>query len=161
MAGLVTPYELLRAGHDPLILESRHRVGGRVHTLRAPFTHGLYGEAGAMRIPRSHDLSLAYVANLGLTVYPVTQNDPRALCDVNGTRCRTADARARPDLFAFDVADHERGKTAGQLCRESIQPLVARVLESDEHERASIVSEYDSYSLREFLQAQNWSQGAM
>ena len=33
VAGLVAGYELLRAGHDPLILEARNRVGGRICTL--------------------------------------------------------------------------------------------------------------------------------
>ena len=51
VAGLVAGYELLRAGHDPLIMEARNRVGGRICTLREPFSNGLYGEAGAMRIP--------------------------------------------------------------------------------------------------------------
>jgi monoamine oxidase len=41
MAGLVAAYELLKAGHEPIILEAQQRVGGRVQTLREPFTHGL------------------------------------------------------------------------------------------------------------------------
>ena len=60
MAGLVAAHELLRAGHDPVLLEGQARVGGRVYTLREPFSDGLYAEAGAMRIPRSHLLTLAY-----------------------------------------------------------------------------------------------------
>ena len=54
LAGLSAAYELLQAGHEPLILEAQHRVGGRIYTMREPFSRGLYGEAGAMRIPRSH-----------------------------------------------------------------------------------------------------------
>lgn len=50
MAGLTAASELLRSGHDPVILEAKQRVGGRVYTMRDPFTHGLYAEAGAMRI---------------------------------------------------------------------------------------------------------------
>ena len=49
LAGLSAAYELLQAGHEPLILEAQHRVGGRIHTLREPFARGLYGESGAMR----------------------------------------------------------------------------------------------------------------
>jgi len=58
MAGLVAASELLRAGHDPIILEAQQRVGGRVQTLREPFTSGLYAEAGAMRVPQSHALTM-------------------------------------------------------------------------------------------------------
>jgi monoamine oxidase len=46
MAGLVAAWELARAGHEPVVLEARARVGGRVHTLREPFTDGLYADVG-------------------------------------------------------------------------------------------------------------------
>src|SRR5205085_7394946 len=51
MAGLVAAYELSKLGHDVTILEARTRPGGRVHTLREPFSDGLYAEAGAARPP--------------------------------------------------------------------------------------------------------------
>lgn len=38
MAGLVAADALLRAGHDPVVLEAQQRVGGRVYTLREPFS---------------------------------------------------------------------------------------------------------------------------
>ncbi|MFD2354188.1 FAD-dependent oxidoreductase [Nonomuraea ferruginea] len=34
MAGLVAAYELMRQGHEPVVLEAQQRVGGRVLTLR-------------------------------------------------------------------------------------------------------------------------------
>ena len=40
LAGLAAGYELKRAGHNPVILEAQQRVGGRVYTLRDPFTEG-------------------------------------------------------------------------------------------------------------------------
>ena len=54
MAGLSAAYDLHRAGWKVTVLEARDRVGGRVYTLRDPFTEGLYAEVGAMRIPRAH-----------------------------------------------------------------------------------------------------------
>ena len=51
LAGLCAALELERRGHTCTILEAESRhVGGRVRTLR--FDDGLYGEAGAMRIPK-------------------------------------------------------------------------------------------------------------
>ena len=59
LAGLVAAFELKRQGHRVTVLEAQNRVGGRIYTLRAPFAPGLYAEAGGMRIPRAHDLTLA------------------------------------------------------------------------------------------------------
>ena len=70
MAGLVAAYELSKLGHDVTILEARMRPGGRVHTLREPFADGLYAEAGAARIPDTHDLTLKYVKEFGLPLEP-------------------------------------------------------------------------------------------
>ena len=78
MAGLVAAYELLKAGHDPIILEGRQRVGGRVYTVRDPFSDGLHGEAGAMRLPLGHKLTLAYVDRFKLETYPFTMGNPKA-----------------------------------------------------------------------------------
>jgi monoamine oxidase len=58
MAGLVAGHELSKLGHDVTILEARTRPGGRVHTLREPFSDGLYAEEGAARIPDEHELTL-------------------------------------------------------------------------------------------------------
>ncbi len=70
MAGLVAGYELSKLGHDVTILEARTRPGGRVHTLREPFSDGLYAEAGAARIPDNHELTLKYVKEFGLPLEP-------------------------------------------------------------------------------------------
>jgi monoamine oxidase len=75
LAGLSAAYELLKAepGIEVIILEARDRVGGRVHTVRThndagvtPFANGQYAEAGAQRIPETHDRTLGYVSELGL-----------------------------------------------------------------------------------------------
>ena len=70
MAGLVAAYELTQLGHDVTVLEARARPGGRVHTLREPFSDGLYAEEGAARIPDNHDLTLKYVKTFELPLEP-------------------------------------------------------------------------------------------
>src|SRR5437867_5925348 len=71
LAGLVAGYELSQAGHDVTILEARLRPGGRVHTLREPFSDGLYAEAGAARIPDNHELTLKYVKLFDVPLEPM------------------------------------------------------------------------------------------
>src|SRR5437879_11311460 len=58
LAGLVAAYELTQAGHDVTVLEARGRPGGRVHTIREPFSDGLHAAARAVFIPNNHPLTL-------------------------------------------------------------------------------------------------------
>lgn len=75
IAGLVAGRLLARAGHHVTILEANgNRIGGRIKTFRAsdperpaPFDDPKqYAEAGAMRLPDVHPLSLALIDALGL-----------------------------------------------------------------------------------------------
>src|ERR1041384_7279007 len=86
LAGLSAGYELLKAGHEPLILEAQQRVGGRIYTMREPFARGLYGEAGAMRIPRSHALTMAYIDKFGLPTSDFFMGNPQAHVYVGGAK---------------------------------------------------------------------------
>src|SRR3989442_8343531 len=70
MAGLSAGYELSQAGHDVTILEARMRPGGRVQTLREPFSDGLYAEAGAWRISAHHELTLKNVRRFYWSLQP-------------------------------------------------------------------------------------------
>ena len=69
LAGLSAAYELTKAGHDVKVLEAQQRPGGRVLTLRS-FEEGLYGDAGAARIPDNHDWTLRYVKEFKLPLLP-------------------------------------------------------------------------------------------
>lgn len=161
MAGLVAGYELQRAGHDPILIEGQQRVGGRILTLREPFSPGLYGEAGAMRLPRSHDLTMAYVDRFQLKTMPFTMGNQNAFVLMEGKKMRVSEFRQDPNVLGFEVKDNERGKTASQLWEEALEPLTSRLDAEGEAAWDKIIAEYDQYSLEEFLQARGWSEGAM
>src|SRR5712691_10254292 len=127
MAGLVIAYELQRAGHVVTILEGRQRVGGRVYTLREPFTPGLYGEAGAMRLPKAHTLTMAYVEKFKLPLTPFTMSNPQAYTHVNGRRYRNSEVGAHIDELGFERAPHERGKTPSQMFDEAIRHITQKL----------------------------------
>ena len=126
IAGLVAAHDLARAGHDPFILEAQQRVGGRILTLRDCFTPGLHGEAGAMRIPRAHALTLAYVEQFGLRLLPFTLQNPEAYCHLFGRRHRWREIDADPALLAGEMTDEDRAVTCGKRWEAAIRPLADR-----------------------------------
>ncbi len=85
IGGLVTAYELEKAGFSVTVLEARERVGGRNWTLRSgdqvnytdgtrqtvAFDAGHYFNAGAGRIPSHHQFLLGYCRELGVAIEPV------------------------------------------------------------------------------------------
>jgi monoamine oxidase len=66
LAGLAAAWNLLERGYDVVCLEAKSQPGGRVRTVREPFQRGGYAEAGAVRIPSQHELTLKYVRLMGL-----------------------------------------------------------------------------------------------
>ncbi len=122
LAGLVAGLELKREGHEVVILEAQNRVGGRIYTLRG-FAPGLYAEAGGMRIPRAHDLTLKYCELFNLPMRPFVMGNPQGLVYIGGERMTAAEANADPSRLPFDVADSERGRTADDLWESAIGEL--------------------------------------
>ncbi|MDX1378326.1 MAG: flavin monoamine oxidase family protein [Anaerolineales bacterium] len=159
LAGLSAGYELKRAGHTPVILEAQQRVGGRVYTLRDPFTEGLYAEVGAMRVPRAHTLTMEYISKFGLKTNDFTMDNPNAYYYIGGRKMRALEANENPSLMGFDVNKNEEGKTSGQLYMEAIQPLIDMLEKDGDSAWDEIVAKYDQYSTREFLELHNWSEG--
>lgn len=160
MAGLVAAYELARAGHEPVVLEAQNRVGGRIYTLRT-FAPGLYAEAGAMRIPRVHDLTLAYVDHFGLQTRPFAMGNPKGLVHIGGRRMTAEEAGLVPDELGFEVAEHERGRSHSSLWEDATQELRAWIEADEAAGWERIRREYDGYTIREFLEVRGFSEGAI
>jgi len=160
MAGLVAASELLRAGHDPVVLEAQQRVGGRVLTLREPFAPGLWAEAGAMRIPRSHLLTMRLIERFGLATAPFTMDNPDAYCFFCGNRARHSELAGDPSKLGFEVRDDER-RAPAELWGAELAPFAAMLRDRGDDAWSQIASEYDQYCVREFLELRNWSEGAI
>jgi monoamine oxidase len=109
MAGLVAGYELSKLGHNVTILEARTRPGGRVHTLREPFSDGLYAEAGAARIPDNHDLTLKYIKEFALPLEPFYPSKLNALRFDRGQR-----EEVPIDGFTDAMTQHYGGELGGR-----------------------------------------------
>ena len=86
ISGLVAGYDLTVAGYDVTILEARDRIGGRVLTIRSPFSNEHYVEGGAARIKPSHDLTIAYANHFNLTLDPFYATNGAYVDFSNGSR---------------------------------------------------------------------------
>jgi monoamine oxidase len=160
MAGLVAASELARAGHDPVLIEAQQRVGGRVLTLREPFAPGLWAEAGAMRLPQSHRLTMALIERFGLPTQPFTMDNDSTYCFFGGTRCRRAELHGDPGALGFEVTERERVPPS-QLWSNELKPFQTRLQDEGDAAWEAIAAEYDQYAVREFLELRGWSEGAI
>lgn len=66
LAGLAAAWNLQKNGYDVTVVEAQDTPGGRVKTLREPFTNGCYAEAGAVRIYNNHRWTQKYIRLMGL-----------------------------------------------------------------------------------------------
>jgi monoamine oxidase len=86
LAGLAAALALRDDAWNVTILEARARPGGRVYTLREPFSDGLYAEAGAARIQDTHEFTLRYVKRFNLELDPFFPSDGNNVTCVAGRR---------------------------------------------------------------------------
>ena len=153
MSGLVAAGLLKSWGYRVTVLEASNIVGGRIKTVRAPFSPGLYCEVGAMRIPSSHVLARGYIDRVGLTA---KLNDflaevPENLVYVNGVKTTVQQYRANPDILQYTVRNFEKGRDADQLWSMATEPILAFIRENPTTNWPTVVREYDHYSIRTYL----------
>ncbi len=151
MSGLVAASLLKQAGHETTVIEARERVGGRVHTMRHSFMYNQYVEAGAMRIPNTHYLTLGYIKKYGLKINPFINSTQNDLIYVNGKLTRRHLYTQQPDLMGYPVHSSEKGKSALYLIQEAIRPIVQYIQKNPSKHWPHVIREFDKYSLSTYL----------
>ena len=159
LAGLSAAYELTQAGHDVTILEARARPGGRVQTLREPFSDGLYAEAGAMNVYDSHHWTMKYIKLFDLTLDKSLPSTLASLYYLKGQRIEAKPGQA----VAFPLALAPEEKTLGR--RGMWEKYVGAVLKEIGDYTApgwppAALKKYDRMSFYEFLRRQGASMDA-
>ena len=164
LAGLCAALELERRGHTCTILEAETaHIGGRARTLR--FEDGLYGEAGAMRVPKGHALTRHYVAELGLSLRPFVQSNPEALYFVRGRRERIKDVKRLNALYA--LAEAERDRSPDDLWADSLGKRLQALTPDERTELAglapttTLLRALDQQTLQQVLEAAGLSAEAI
>lgn len=114
-SGLACAFELLRAGADPIVLEPRGRVGGRVLTLSEPIP-GKTIEAGGEFIGANHPTWVGYADRFNLEFRDVSEEDLAYPIVLNGKRLSEDEA-----LDLYEKADLALGALTGMA--HAIDPL--------------------------------------
>lgn len=156
IAGLVAASLLKDAGHHVKVLEASERIGGRIRTIHSPFTEGQYMEAGAMRIPESHDLVFEYLRKWGLSVTPFRNETPMDLIFVNGVRIRQWEYERHPDVLRYPLLPQERGKDSGTLLQRALWPFLSLYHRLPLEGKRQLIREMDSYSMDTYLRNNPW-----
>jgi len=133
IAGLVSAYELQRAGYRVTVLEARNRIGGRSWTIRggtkveqegrpdqfATFDRGLYFNAGPARIPSTHRLILSYARRFGVELEPFINVNRNAGWDFGG--------KVYPERrMVEDLRGHLAELLAKAIDRKALDGLVSK-----------------------------------
>jgi monoamine oxidase len=113
------------AGHRVHFYEASNTVGGRIKTLRDRFTSGFYAEAGAMRIPSHHKLTLGLIEAFGLSCleFPKNCSNGNALFYINNEHSKN---ERDPRKLGFQVDDTEKDEKAWDLLERYIVQYLAQ-----------------------------------
>uniref|UniRef100_A0A194ARU8 L-amino-acid oxidase n=1 Tax=Sistrurus tergeminus TaxID=8757 RepID=A0A194ARU8_SISTE len=158
MAGLSAAYVLAGAGHEVTVLEASERAGGRVQTYRND-REGWYANLGPMRLPEKHRIVREYIRKFGLELNEFFQENDNAWYFIKNIRKRVQEVKNNPGLLKYPVKPSEKGKSAGQLYKESLRKVVEELRSTN---CKYILDKYDTYSTKEYLLKEgNLSPGAV
>ncbi|SDK27593.1 flavin monoamine oxidase family protein [Sediminibacillus albus] len=151
MAGLVAATLLKEAGHRVTVLEGNNRAGGRVYTVREPFMEGGYLDVGAMRIPKTHLLTMEYLKRFRLPYHKFINSTPKDYLHTNNVTVSRQEYEQNPDVFNYPLPSHEKGKTATELFLSAVNPFLELYSASSSEQQRQLLKEYDRYSMENFL----------
>jgi monoamine oxidase len=123
LSGLAAAWELVEAGHEVTVLEARTRAGGRVRTLREPFTDGLFAEAGGMAFNDRYHHLLRYLEIFGLRTATGGGEGLGRIAVLRGQRL--VDREGESPSWPYRLSKGERGLQPPAILAEAIGDLIA------------------------------------
>jgi monoamine oxidase len=162
LAGLSAAYRLQQRGWTYTILEAqKDHVGGRVRTM--PIGTRLFGdkfhwEAGAMRIPHNHDITLRYINEFPeLKTRTFVMGNPKAFYYARGQKERVENERNFRRLF--DLQGAERNLSPDDLWkltvlgpRDGLSRAEKNELRSGNSFTYQALKDLDNLSLRQLIE---------
>jgi monoamine oxidase len=162
LAGLAAAYELVALGDDVTVLEAQRRPGGRVWTLRSPFSDGLYAEAGAIACGEGSRTVMRYakLLNVALGNDPPPKKPLAAVSHLRGKRLEE-----RPDGtvdWPYQLTAEERSLGPGGLFGKFFRNAAREIGDpTDPGFQLERFKRYDGMTMAEFVQSQGGSSEAI
>ncbi|WP_235822178.1 flavin monoamine oxidase family protein [Gottfriedia luciferensis] len=151
MSGLTAASLLKDAGHQVLIIEANDRIGGRAYTIRSPFSNGLYLNAGPLRIPEIHSLTLEYIKKFNLPLNEFINSTPRDIIYANGIKTTVNYYEKFPSILNYPVAATEQGISSEELLNLAMQPIIDFYNQDPTRNWFLIEKKYKNVSFADFL----------
>jgi monoamine oxidase len=128
--------------------------------MREGFADGLHAEAGASRIPTTHDLTIRYATQFGLRLVPFAPDDKPDVRYVSGERLPIQ--RAAEFQWPSSVPPAERHMTPASIRRQYLEPLVDEITNPlSENWVPSSLLRYDEITRDGFLRTQSVPESAL
>ena len=162
LSGLSAAYELTQAGHDVTIFEARSRPGGRVFTLREPFSDGLYVEQGAQNVFDDHNWTMKYIKAFNIEL-DENKSSATPLSSLYYIRGKRVEIKPNTSIqWPLNLTDEEQKMGRRAMWEKYVLPVVEQLGDpaSDSWPPESI-RQYDRVSFAEFLRARGASADAV
>jgi monoamine oxidase len=164
IAGLSCGYDLMKRGHEVVVLEASGRAGGHVRTVHDPLADGLYADVGAEHFYYpGYTLYWQYMQEFGLQriAYPRRDNMVRF---PRGNRYTEKDLQAKANLtqlgFNQREIDYLGEREWWELVLLYIQPYVDRIRDENDPFSAGL-NDLDQISLSDLLRREGASSAAI
>ncbi len=144
-----------------VVLEARAFPGGRVQTIRTPFSEGLYAEAGPIRIPGMHKTVLQLANDHGLALVPFASTTGASVISVRGVTARVPDD-LRKAAATLELKPDEAGLGQSALLQRYVRDLPSDMgTTMPTMESYSAWETHDRVTWPEWLRARGASAGAV
>jgi len=158
MSGMVTAYELMRLGLQPVLYEAG-RMGGRLRSERFPNADNVFAELGGMRFPVSATSFGHYLELLKLErkpfPNPLTDAAGSTVIDLGGETLYVESADELPPIYKEVAAAWQQALDEEAHFQELRQAIVDRDVESIKTLWDPLVREWDDRTFYDFISTSN------
>lgn len=159
LSGLAAAWELEEAGHDVTVLEARTRPGGRVYTLRSPFTDNLHAEAGGIAFSSTYTQANRYIEKLGLEKADLKFPDLNVLYHLKGRRFAVG-ANDQPD-WPYNLTKKEQELGRRGIIKQYLLDTLPSGASNPQSWNQSSLLELDKMTTAEYIKSKGASKGAV